>query len=306
MLGQHPEMFGLPELHLFSARSVSHWLRESDFVSFNMRDGLLRTIALLFYGAQTEDAVECARGWILRRSHCTTGMILEEIEDAVKPKRLVEKSPSIVYRVEYMLRAFRMFPRARFIHLTRHPVGQGESVMKAFQTIRAAVGGAPYWMLNLISYGYWPKTARARREAAALGYHEDGNTSYDVDPQRAWYALNCNIREFLSMVPRSQQIQIRGEEVLQRADQSLAMIADWLEIRSDGDALDRMKHPEHSPFSSMGPANAPLGNDGLFLANPVLRPERVRDQCIEGVVPWRDDGREFLPEVRELTRSFGY
>jgi Sulfotransferase family len=292
MLGQHPQLYGLPELQLFPARTIADWWRIGSKASFAMRDGLHRAIAELCFGDQSEFSVECARGWLRRRWHYTSGIIIEEIARKVHPRAVVEKSPSTVYRPEFLQRAFAMFPQARFLHLTRHPIMQGESVMKAIRD-REQSGPVPYWLLNLASYPYWPKSRGPERVL-------------DLDPQRGWYELNLHIREFLKSVPEHQQMRVRGEDFLSDPDRVLAQVTAWLDLRSDRDALEKMRHPEHSPYARLGPANAALGNDPAFLADPSLRPDRAVLKPLKSALSWRTDGRILLPEVRQLAIEFGY
>ncbi len=293
MLGQHPQLYGLPETHLFSAEIMAQWWEISSQAKFNMADGLLRAVAQLYYGDQSEGAVRSASGWLRRRSHFTTGLVFEGLAERVQPSVLVEKSPSLVTRPEAMQRALAMFPRSRFIHVVQHPRGYGESLMKAIRDAEKH-GPVPYWMLHLASF---PGPSAS----------EDG-APHDVpglDPQRAWYVLNINVCEFLKVVPDEQKMFIRGEDLLTDSDQTLRRIAGWLEIRTDGEALDEMKHPERSPYASLGPPSARCGSDfslGTSTSGTTLR----ETLSLEGALSWREDGHGFLPKVKELARQFGY
>lgn len=290
-LGQHPEMYGVSELQLFGSRTLSHWWRVCSRASFNMQDGLLRVIAELYFGGQTETTIEAARGWLRRRSHCTTGFILEGIARKVYPKIVVEKSPSIVYRLEYLRRALSMFPRSRFIHLTRHPVGHGESVVKALAEAEK-FGKPPHWLLDLASYPYWPNSSGPK-------------SILDIDPQRSWYELNANICEFLKSVPASQQLRIRGEDLLTQPNATITKVAQWLGLRTDAEAIEGATHPERSVYARFGPPNAPMGSDGFFLANPLLRVDTVKAMTLEGPLSWQPT-RELSPRVKKLAHEFGY
>jgi hypothetical protein len=292
MFGEHPQMYGVSELHLMRARSVGQWWRMCDAASFGMADGLLRVLAELLYGGQTEYNIDCARGWLRRRSHWTTGFLLEYLAGSTSPKILVDKSPSMVYELQYLQRAFTMFPQARFLHLTRHPAAQGESVMKL---VRAAEqrGAVPYWMLNLASYPYWPNS-------------KGPEGVLNIDPQRGWYALNFNVCEFLKTVPERQQMRVRGEDLLGDPDRVLPKILEWLGLRADPEAIDGMKHPERSPYARFGPRNAPMGNDGAFMSNPQLRPERAAEISLDTPLSWLPEGGRLQPQVRELAQQFGY
>src|ERR1043165_3274523 len=76
MLGQHPQMYGLPEIHLFGAETVGEWWNPFGHATFNMDHGLVRVIAELYYGEQTETTVQRSVGWLRRRAHFTTGLLM--------------------------------------------------------------------------------------------------------------------------------------------------------------------------------------------------------------------------------------
>jgi Sulfotransferase family len=292
MLGQHPAMYGLPELNLFSAETMTEWWDMASQATFNMAHGLLRTVAQLYFGEQTEASVKGARGWLMRRSHFTTGMMLETLAERVHPLILVYKSPSMSYTVP-LQRAYRMFPHARFLHLVRHPIGYGESVMKAIE--RHGALPSSHWLLYLASF-----------PSAPAGEGEMPKYNQDIDPQRSWHALHTNICEFLESVPDHQKMRIRGEELLTDPDRGLQDIARWTGLRTEPEAIEKMKQPQDSPYACYGPPSARFGNDSLFLDNPVLRPDRAEPHTLHGALSWREDDRELLPKVRRLAEEFGY
>ena len=290
MLGQHPQMYGLPELELFAAETVREWWELCAGATFPRAHGALRAVAELFFGAQTEKTIKLARGWLRRRAHFTTGCLLETLAAKVSPRIVVDKSTSNVYQPKSLRRAAQMFPGARFIHLVRHPRGHGESVLK-FLREREKEGRVPaaHWMRRLAAF-------------------PDGNgaASDELDPQRGWLALHMNICKFLEAVPPRQQLCIRGEDILTESEWHLRKIAGWLGLRTDDAAIEEMKHPEHSPYARFGPTGARFGNDRFFLENPALRPACAERQSIEGPLSWRADGAGFSPQVKRLAREFGY
>src|ERR1700731_2375259 len=192
MLGQHPQIHGLPETHLFSDETIESWGARSSQESFAMDVGLVRAVAQLYFGEQTERSVKLARGWIRRRSSFTSGMVFEELARRVYPSILVDKSPSIVYSLESMRRAYQFFPQARFIHLVRHPRGHGESVLKYLGELakpkyrrikgQATLGPIAEWIRELASF---PCSSSDRGVGS--------QSTSDVEPQRAWYVLNMNV-----------------------------------------------------------------------------------------------------------------
>jgi hypothetical protein len=298
MLGQHPQMYSLPETHLFGHETIEAWWTSSSEETFQMSHGLLRAVSELFFGEQTEPNVMLAEAWLRRRMSNTSGMVFEDLSRAVAPSILIDKSPNVVYSVESMYRIRRFFPQARFIHLVRHPRGYCKSVVKYMHTLSRpgyqrpgmTAGEAPGWISD-------------------LAHSTDPSWSLDpevLDPQSGWHALNMNIARFLASVPSDQWQLVRGEELLERPDRELIPILEWLDVRADDAAIEEMKHPERSPYANFGPKGARLGNDILFLEQPALRAARAQHQTLDGPLEWRPECDGFLPEVDALARDLGY
>ncbi len=281
MLGQHPQCFGLPELCLFNVETlVELWVRTSDEMGSEAktRHGLLRAVAEIYAGEQTMDSVRMATHWCAARQQRTTGEVYRELVDKIDPLIAVEKSPAYTVDIQRLWRLYETFPEARFIHLTRHPVGQCKSVMSLYD-------GTFALFVNSIDF----------LEDRAI-----------VEPQFAWYDLNINIMNFLDHVPAAQQLRIRGEDVMGDPPKWLGAICRWLGIRDDAEAIDEMMHPERSPFACFGPLDAMFGNDPNFLSGPSFRPHVVKVPPLDKPVPWREDGQGLKPEVKALARELGY
>lgn len=288
MLGQHPELYALPETQLFSASTVAEWFARSAGAAFPMQDGLLRAIAELMFGAQTERTIVLASHWLRARPDWSTIAIFNLLAARVAPRAVVEKSPMIAYEVGAMSRIYRAFPHASFVHLLRHPAGFGQSVLKHIRE-SSAEGRIPEWLARLASYESTSDN-RGRRP----------------NPQVSWLTLQRNIITFLRDVPEAQKIAVRGEDILAAPDATLVRIAEWRGLRSDAVAIDAMLHPERSPFAHLGPPRGRYGNDVYFLRSPQLRPARGRHYRLTDPLPWRDDGTPFAAEIVDLARSFGY
>jgi Sulfotransferase family len=293
ILGQHPHLYGLPELHLFSAETVGAWLEQCSRESYDMDHGLVRAVAEICFGEQNDQTIVRARGWLRRRAHFTTGFLLEVLTERLYPLIPVEKSPSIVFQPEFMRRAFEMFPNARFIHLVSHPATYSESVMAAIRELSLRQPLAPsHWLLQLASF--------PRREPGCLP------EAPALDPQVSWYTLNRAILAFLEIVPADQKQTVRGEELLAGSEEPLFQIAAWLGLSTDAEALAKMRHPERSPFATYGPAAARFGNDMFLLEGPMLRPAWTVPRGLNEPTSWREDGQGLFAEVKELAAQFGY
>jgi hypothetical protein len=278
MLGQHPGMYGLPEVNLFVAETMAE--RQGLLARPRWGEhGLWRTIAQLFGKEQTFQTILLARRWLDIRAECSCVSVFRELAVKLSPRILVDKSPRSIVRCEYLQRIQRAFPNTRYIHLLRHPRSFGESILR--------LGGkrVAEWM-DAVDYSTEPPTP---------------------DVQKSWYTLHMNIITFLAGVPAKQQKRIRGEDFLAKPDAYLREIAKWLSLSAEREAIEAMKHPEQSPYACFGPPNARFGSDPGFLEAPALRPASPdKELTLEGPLSWRQDEREFSPEVKELAREFGY
>lgn len=286
MIGQHPLAYGLPELNLFMAASVQQFWEGIDEDGSRkaphwpvMRHGLQRTVAQLYAGEQTVETIQMAYWWIMRRKSMTTGDLYRELCEKISPLMVVEKSPGYLIKPVYLQRLKDTFPDARFIHLARHPIGTGQSIL-------STPGGKLVLTMS-----------RSVDEV-------DGRTF--VDPQFLWYDAHIQILEFLDEIPRENSMRIRGEEFLRDMDQVLAQVCDWLGLPCGAVELESMRHPERSPYACIGPVNARLGNDVNFLERPAIRPARVKDYDMGAELPWRPDKRPLFEEVVELAQELGY
>jgi hypothetical protein len=281
MLGQHPQAFGLPELCLFNAEVLGQlWVRDSDEMGSEAktRHGLLRAVAEIYAGEQTMHTVRMAEHWCAARQHVGTGTVYRELVDHIDPLVTVEKSPAYTVDIKRLRAIRRAFPEGRFLHLTRHPMGQCKSVMSLYD-------GTFALFVNSIEFG----TDRAF-----------------VEPQYAWHDFNVNILNFLDSVPPAQQMRLRGEDMMSDPPRYLVEICRWLGLRTDTDAIEEMMHPERSPFACFGPLDALFGNDPNFLSGPSFHPHEVKMPSLAEPVPWREDGAGLKPEVVALAKELGY
>lgn len=282
MLGQHPELFGIPETNLSMAPTIGAWLSETGGVKRPyLRAGLLRTIAHLETGEQTTQTVRQAQQWLNAHMGMTTAELFAMLRNSVPERGLVEKSPITVTEPQYLRHLLELAPDARFIHMTRHPYSNCQSMIKT--------------------------------EWYRMGLERESPESYDhrfnppvFDPQFHWLGAHQRILEFQQLVSPDRWLHVRGEDVLSTPDTSLPEICRWLGIDDGAAALAAMKLPEKSPFARLGPQMAVGGNDPNFLNDPLLRPFKAPKSPLLGPLPWRSDGTEFTAEVRTVADQFGY
>src|SRR5262249_25409605 len=150
-------------------------------------------IAELFYAGQTDATVRQAEAWLWRwGGQVSTSAFLDMLAERVHPRILVDKSPSTARNLEAMQRAFAMCPKARFIHLLRHPRGRCESVLKARDRKKEKGKGGK----GKSPWGKFPPPPPAPGEEP-----EPPPPEGHFDPQWSWYTLNHDIMTFLAGVP---------------------------------------------------------------------------------------------------------
>jgi hypothetical protein len=292
MLGQHDQLYGLLETGLFNVATMAEWWQTSRPV------GLLRCVAQLFFGEQTEVSVVKAEAWLRRRNSLSTAHVFEEIALRVAPRKAVEKTPAMVFDVDHLRRTHEMFPGGHYLHLLRHPRGYGESVMNHVLRLAAERDEAPpRWLEHLQPLDEAHNGSRPVRRRSRPA---------NRDPQWDWLRLHDNILTFLEDIPADRKLTVRGEELLADPDHHLRVITRWLGLRSDDAVIEAMKHPEDGPYSFLGPPNARFGTSRYFLKEPQLRPDRGRQHSLQGALPWREDGAWLAPPVSRLARAFGY
>ncbi len=271
MLGMHPQMYGLPELNLFIADDVEQllWLHEKRPHGIH---GLLRTLAQLDAGEQTDETIAEARKWLEARRQWTTREVFDYILERIGPKIAVDKSPRTVLKPEYLHRAWQMYPECSFLHLTRHPRSTGKSLLN-----------------NIAQNAEWGGTFRPDQ----------------INPENVWIKAHQNVVDFCDELPIGQCMRIKGEDLISDLDLYLPQICEWLDIDDGPEAIEAMKHPERSVYACPGPKSAPLGNDPDFLERPALRPGRVSEPSLEGDLDWAE-GEVFSKPALKLARQFGY
>ena len=278
MIGQHPEIYGVPELNLFAVSNMYDFNEKFTGYRQIQQHGLLRAVSQIYAGEQNLLTLNMARRWVLARINHPVADVYRELCHKVAPLRIADKSPIYTQSMDSLTRIRETFPNAKFLHLLRHPVTFGKSIMNI-------VDGVLPIMANSIDYSVDPPV---------------------VDPQIMWFDLQKNISRALADVPSHRKLFFRGEDFLNDREAGLKSLCDWLDIRSDATAIEAMLHPEDSPYAELGPLGAHLGNDINFLRAPALREGKIAYGDLDTPLPWRPDGSTLHEEVVKMARGYGY
>ena len=244
LLAGHPQIFGFPELLVFANERVSDLIgddgTEAERFPPEYRrtrlSGVFRAIAQVHEGVQSQDALDRARAWLLERTDWPTTGVLDELLEHVGPLVGVEKSPDTVATDESLARCLDHYPKARFLHLTRHPVATQRSMQEQ----------NPQYLTN--------KKVRA------------------VGAATSWYLSHRRIMARLAELPDDQWMRVRGEDLLREPELYCRRLLDWLGLDSSEGVIDRMLRTEAWQFADNGPSGGLYGGDHKFLSDPRLRP----------------------------------
>jgi len=277
MLGQHPNLLGLPELKLFLYPTIGE-LDASLPAELRRRGvahrspGLVRAIAHYVFGDQSSASVREALHWLRERADWTGADVLDYLLALAHPVGIVEKTPETATDSATLQRLSAAYERARYVHLVRHP---------------------NTWAGSL--HEHWKRTMPMQCVPNPA-----------VMCHTLWLATHQRILHFAAELPDNRYLRVRAEDVLNDSDHQLRRIAGWLGVRDDADAVEAMRHPEASPFARFGPAGTGVvgGHDHGFLSDPLPR-KAMLPPSVELPAGWTG-GHDLWANIVGLANEFGY
>ncbi|HUY85802.1 MAG TPA: sulfotransferase [Acidimicrobiales bacterium] len=265
VMGSHPELFWFPELRLFNAHTLGEALDtyggprdtfgealdpggELEDVPVGETErlrmsGAVRSVAQLFFGSQSQGDVDRAWGWVRENRDMSTAEFFDRLLEKVSPKVGIEKSPDTAASESHLMLCAESYPRARFVHLVRHPVTAVESLREKMISAYAV---------------------------ANMGSRSESELYRSAS--RIWFAVNQRIARFTAGLDPANVLRIRAEDLLNDTVPVARNFCEWAGLDSSDESINPMLHPERSPFAQPGPAHAPGGEHDKFLEDPTLRP----------------------------------
>jgi len=269
MLGQHPELYASAELECFTGSTLLGCQQFAERVPVVTLHGLLRSLAQLLHGEQSDAAIAEARQWLDQRLDWSGAELVGWIETVIAPRRLVEKSPIHVLRRESLARLVGVVKWEPMLHLVRHPLIAMASLRTAYQ-----------------------RSGRSLTAAEAL---------------TSWATAHTNILRFTAELTHNPTLVLRCEELLAEPEANLVRVCGHLGVDASPAAITAMLHPEYSPYAFPGPPSAPSGNDPHWMHAPALRrqpwvplPPLSELWLLEDLEP------QLVLRVMSLAEQFGY
>jgi hypothetical protein len=275
LLAGHPRLYGFPEMLTFAHATVGGLFTEREdrprSWTRSQLHGVCRAIAQVHDGEQTQAAIGRAKAWLAQRAEWGTVDLLDYLLDQVEPNTGLEKSPETTGSDESLARCLAAYPRARYIHLTRHPVG----------------------------------TVRSMREHWAKCVPGGPDKALNATCATAWYLSHQRVMRALDELPPERWMRVRAEDLLREPRAWLPKILSWLGLDSGAATVEGMLHTEQWCFARPDEQGRLLGGgDPKFLAAPALRPVDAPGPLVFDA----DLGfpAEMERRMRELARQLGY
>jgi hypothetical protein len=278
LLAGHPELYGLPETGLFSRKTVGEILAlsagpvsESGGRRHTLM-GLERALAQLHDGTQDQAALDRALNWVVQRPEMSTADVMKHLLRLIYPRIGVEKSPDTVASARALSWCMRAFPGARYLHLTRHPVGTQRSMIRLYN-----------------QYLFPAEITPAERARLCV---------------LAWHTSHLRILQALEAVPRRRWLRVRAEDLIGDPRTWLPQVLDWLDLRYDEAIIDGMLDTRRWEFARWHGHIGFGGADPCFLADPALRPAQPPGPDL--IDPAWQISEDIAAKVITLARYLGY
>jgi Sulfotransferase family len=242
LLAGHPDLYGFPELLIFSGATVGDLLAARPTTAAvsaweaRKLSGVLRAVAEVHDGVQDSSALVRARAWLTEHADWSTTALLDHLLAAVHPRIGLEKSPDTIAADDRVAACLRAYPQARILHLTRHPTGTIASMYR-------------HW-------GSLPQMADPDLARACAGI---------------WTTEHRRILRFAGKLPDERYLRVRSEDLLLRPRAELTRILGWLGLDATDPTIDAMQRTDRWRFAGFGPDGNLYGGDATFFGAPTLR-----------------------------------
>lgn len=227
ILAGHSKLFAPPELHLLSYQSLAQRRAALGGEATNhLLQGTVRGIMQLKECSpeEAETLMETCE-----QQNLTTQEFYGVLQQELKGKTLVDKTPTYASHLSILKRAEEYFENPLYIHLLRHPCGMIRSYEEAkLERIVPIMNEASFERLELA--------------------------------ELTWLISQENILEFLQDIPKQRQIQIQFEDLVQSPEQTINSLCHFLGIELEEDMLEPYKEKSQRMTDGVSQASEMSGD----------------------------------------------
>lgn len=276
VLGRHPDLYAVPQLDLWMVDTLAGWLEIFEIGQGTQSDGLLRALAELDFGGQTDKAIARVTKWLQAHADWSTAAVFDYLVQRAAPRRLVVPDIEAPLRPHDLSRLLAAAPDAAILSVVRHPMAAG------------------------LEHAAWLRESLF----VPADFKDHSQDPPQIEPQLGWFRVYCNIRTYCAA---NAAAMLRIEDLDVERPETLRSLCASVGVSDSDAALAAMAHPEHWIFGGYGPRAAPYGIE-LDLLEPVRLPKRwqATDLRLDAAPPWRKDGRPMWPDLAALARTLGY
>jgi hypothetical protein len=254
ILAGHPQLFSPQELHLLSHATMD----ERRFViSQRLQGGRLNAAIqalMTARGCSPVEAETCIRKQ--EESKLPVAEFYRELQSQISPRRLVDKTPVYAWHRQVLARAEVLFDQPLYIHLLRHPCG----MIRSYEEMR----------LDQMSLVRRPAGVSLAEFAEAL-----------------WLISHQNILEFLADIPRSRQLRLMFERLVEQPQEAVEKLCQFLDLEYHPGMLEPYAEQHKRMTAPLHPAAQMIG-DPKFHQHQSINPavaSRWRESYLTDPLP---------------------
>lgn len=266
MLGGHPNLFAPPEPLLFSFNNLGRRAKAFESDPFWL-EGVTQAVKEAT-GMSADEAAARMRSFEEQGTSITD--FFNWFQSQMGDRQLVDKTPSYAYEPQTLQRIEKMFKRARFIHLTRHPY----AMIRSYEEARMDV------------------QIRAR-------FNRPLDLSSRQVAEMIYTICHENIRDFLATIPAERQMRVSFEDLVSQPGSEAERICSFLGLPMDERMLD--------PYAERGDLmTGGLHDESRMLGDIKFHQHKGIDSRVAD--SWRDAyGEDFLgAPAMEVANWLGY
>ena len=240
MLAGHRDLFSASELQLLGFSTLRERAEAYTGTFSGWLDGTVRTL-MEVEGLAADDAKAAVRA--AEAEDLTTKAFYRRLQDAVRPRILVDKSPSYALDPGALRKAEADFDRPLYIHLVRHPAPMIDSFER-------------HHMDQVLYLHEHPFGARQLAELV-------------------WTLSHRTITSFLDTVPQDRWFRLRFEDLVRDPAAQMEALCGALGLEFDPGLVNPYDGVDTKMVDGVYPESAPMGDPG-FLAHGRIDPTRRR------------------------------